>query len=306
MKGVLFYLAFIVSISSFSQNFSITKEIFTYKTVDGHEIEATIFLPASKGPHAVVVYLHGGGFIFGNRDQGLNSIIKEKLLEKGFAVVSADYRLAPETKLAGIIQDVNDVVSWLRKNGPSTYGVDENKICVVGGSSGGYLALSTGFDKKSAPNLIVAISTPTGFSNANIEMGDLSILDRPGPYDIVEDGPVSYGDYSRRMDLWRFLGRNRLALYEIFGFDPSQQPDKLNEFKLNTNIDADYPPTLLIHAKYDHLVPLNEVEEFQEYLNKTSVKNELLILDNGHSNELINQNPEAIDHMITFIQENLK
>lgn len=299
---VLIGLILIFSIQTFSQNNTSEKIVFTYKSVQGHDIKANVFLPESNGLHPVLIYFHGGGFIFGNRDQGLNNAIKEKLLASNYAIVSADYRLAPETKLQEILNDVSDIIKWLRENGVQKFSIDTNKIAVAGGSAGGYLALSTGFNKDYAPNAIVAISTPTGFSTENIQIGDLSILNQAGPYDIVKDSIVSYGDYHSRMQLWRFLARNSLALYEIFGFDPSQYPERLENFKLTSNIDSDYPPTLLIHAKNDHLVDLQQVNDFYNFLKEKQIKTELYLVENGHSSELINQNPEAIDKMIDFLK----
>lgn len=297
-------LVFISSIFSFSQG--IKKQEFIYKSIRGHDIKANIFIPSSKEKLPVLVYFHGGGFIFGNRDQGLDTILKEKLLANNYAVVSADYRLAPETKLEEIIKDVSDVIKWLKVNGEKKYNIDTKKIAAAGGSSGGYLALSTGFNSKEAPNAIVAISTPTGFSPGNIQMGDLSVLKQPGPYDIVKDPIVSYGDYDLRMTLWRFLAKNRLALYEIFGFDPSKDIQRLEKFQLPANIDSDYPPTLLIHAKNDLLVDLGQVEEFYSFLKKKNVVSELYLVENGHNSELINQYPEATDKLIEFLNVHLK
>lgn len=225
---------------------------------------------------------------------------------QNYAVVSADYRLAPETKLQEILKDVSDIVKWLRENGFQEFNIDTHKIAVAGGSAGGYLALSTGFNQEYTPNAIVAISTPTGFSTANIQMGDLSILNQPGPYDIVKDSIVSYGDYDSRMKLWSFLAKNSLVLYEIFGFDPSQDTEKLENYKLSSNIDSDYPPTLLIHAKNDHLVDLQEVNDFHTFLNEKKVKTELFLVENGHSSALIDQNPQAIDKLIEFLNMQMK
>jgi len=274
---------------------------FAYKSVKGHDIMATIFLPSSKEKHPVFVYFHGGGFIFGNKDQGLETVLKEKLLANNYAVVSADYRLAPETKLDEILKDVSDIIKWLKINGQQNYNLDTGKIAAAGGSAGGYLALSTGFNKDLAPNVIIAISSHTGFSAANIQMGDLSVLSQPGPYDVVTDSIVSHGDYGIRMDLWRFLARNRLALYEIFGFDPSKEPQKLEPYTLTYNVKDHYPPTLIIHARNDHMVDLEQANAFFKFLQDKKIESKLYVVENGHSSELINQNPDAVDEIVVFL-----
>ena len=299
-KHLLFSLIAIISIQSFAQENASEKKVFVYKTVEGHKIKANIFLPKTSELHPVVVFFHGG-FFFGNRDIGLISSLKDKLIDSGYAVVSADYRLAPETKLSGILEDVTDVNKWLRKNGLQAFKIDTNKIAVAGCSAGGYMALTTGFNPKCAPSAIVAISPPTGFSTSITPMGDISVINQPGPYNVVSDSVISYGDYDGRMTLWRFLAKNRLALYELFGFDPATEPEKLTRFTLVNNIGSNYPPTLLIHAKNDHLVDLQQVNDFYKFLIEKKNKAELYLVENGHSNELINQNPEVIDKIIVFL-----
>jgi len=296
----------ILSENCFSQQQSYEKHVFVYKVVKGHEIKANIFLPDSKQKFPVVVYFHGGGFIFGNRDGGLEEVLKDKLLSNGYAVVSADYRLAPETKLAEILNDVKDVVVWLRTEGIKKFNIDESKIAVTGGSAAGYLALSTGYSTTPPPNVIIAISSPTGFSNENIQKGDESVLQQPSPYDIVRDTIVSYGDYSTRMELWRFLGRNRLALFEIFGFDVSKDTSRLQNYTLTKNIKSGFPPTLLVHAKNDRLVNLSQAEQLESFLKKQNIESELFVVEYGHSSELINNNPNAVEKIIQFLDTHLK
>jgi acetyl esterase/lipase len=299
-----FILIFIGNV--FPQQQSFEKHVFVYKNVNGHEIKANIFLPITKQKLPVVVYFHGGGFIFGNRDEGLEDVLRDKLLANNYAIVSADYRLAPETKLAEILNDVRDAVIWLRENGTKQFPIDGNKIAVAGGSAAGYLALSTGYNLTPPPKAIIAISTPTGFSNENIQKGDESILKQPGPYDIVKNTIVSYGDYSTRMELWRFLARNRLALSEIFGFDVSQDTERLQNYTLTKHIQSGYPPTLLIHAKNDHLVELSQAEKLNDFLKGKNVESELFVVENGHGSELINNNPKAVEKFIQFLDTHLK
>jgi len=295
----------ILTSNGFSQQ-SYEKHEFVYEIVNGHEIKANIFLPDTKDNYPVVVYFHGGGFIFGNRDEGLENVLRDKLLAHHYAIVSADYRLAPETKLAEILNDTRDAVIWLRTDGTKHFNIDADKIAIAGGSAAGYLALSTGYTVSPPPKVIIAISSPTGFSNENIQKGDESVLKQPGPYDIVKDTIVSYGDYSTRMDLWRFLARNRLALSEIFGFDVSQDTARLQNYTLTKNIQTGFPSTLLLHAKNDHLVDLSQAEKLNVFLKEKNIESELFVVENGHSKELINNNPDAVEKIIQFLDSHLK
>ena len=299
-KILLTGVIILISLQSFSQT---DKKVFVYKIEQNHEIKANIFLPKTTELHPVVVFFHGG-FIWGNRDQGLNNSLKDKLIESGYAVVSADFRLAPETKLKGMLEDANDICVWLRKNGLTEFKVDTTKIVVIGCSAGGYLALTTGFNPQNA-KAIIAISAATGFS-VHVPPGDLSALNQLGQYGVVSDSSISYGDYDTRMALSRFLVQKGLMFYGLFGFDPSTEPEKLASFSLSNNIKSDYPPTFLIHAKNDHLVNLQQVTDFYKFLTDKQIKTELCIVENGHSNELINQNPDVLDKIVAFLNTTLK
>jgi acetyl esterase/lipase len=300
-KNLLIGVIILISLQSFSQT---DKKVFVYKTVQRHEIKANIFLPKNNELHPVVVFFHGG-FFWGNRDQGLNISLKNKLIESGYAVVSADFRLCPETKLKGLVEDATDICVWLRKNGLKEFNIDIDKIAVLGCSAGGYLALTTGFSPQNV-KVIISISAATGFSVKVPTVGDLSGFSQLGQYGVISDSIVSYGDYDNRMALSQFLVQKGLMFYALFGFDPSTEPEKLAEFSLSNNIKSDYPPTFLIHAKTDHLVDLQQVNDFHNFLTDKQIKTELCIVENGHSNELINQNPEVLDKIVAFLNITFK
>src|SRR5438045_9757910 len=87
-----------------------------YKSVDGLDIKADIY-GVADGKRPAVVWIHGGALIMGTR-QGVPSQLRDRLLGYGYAIVSIDYRLAPETKLPAIIADLRDAFRWARGAGP--------------------------------------------------------------------------------------------------------------------------------------------------------------------------------------------
>jgi dipeptidyl aminopeptidase/acylaminoacyl peptidase len=72
------------------------------------------------------------------------------------------------------------------------------------------------------------------------------------------------------------------------------------------NIPDDYPPTLLIHAKSDELVPFSHAEETQKALLAKGIENELYAVPAGHSSEIITNYPEAVDKIVSFLDKYLK
>src|SRR5262249_23716867 len=93
----------------------------------------------------VVVYIHGGSLIDGGRASIAKTPFLPLLLAVGIEVVSIDYRLAPETKLADLLTDIEDAFRWTRKDGPGLFNADPSRIGVLGISAGGFLAEMVGY-----------------------------------------------------------------------------------------------------------------------------------------------------------------
>lgn len=87
----------------------------------------------SKRP--AVIFIHGGGYILGS---ALGEIVSAQTLatELDCLVVSVDYRLAPETRFPGSLEDNYAALSWVSANADAL-GVDRKRIAIVGGSAGG-------------------------------------------------------------------------------------------------------------------------------------------------------------------------
>ena len=64
--------------------------------------------------------------------------------------------LAPETKLAAIIGDIEDGFRWLRQEGPGRFHLDPDRVAVTGGSAGGYLTLVAGYRIQPRPRVLLS------------------------------------------------------------------------------------------------------------------------------------------------------
>jgi acetyl esterase/lipase len=76
--------------------------------VDGREIKADVFGASPGANKPGVIWIHGGGLIFGSRTKSPRPALLGALLQGGIVVMSIDHRLAPETKLPGTGEDVHD------------------------------------------------------------------------------------------------------------------------------------------------------------------------------------------------------
>ncbi len=104
----------------------------------GGWIALRIYRPEGAGPHPAMLYLHGGGMVFGGLD--MTDRFCRAITNSGrCVVVSVDYRLAPETKYPGPLEDVYEALQWLSGSAVELT-VDPRRIGVGGFSAGGNLA----------------------------------------------------------------------------------------------------------------------------------------------------------------------
>lgn len=108
---------------------------------DGHELPARLFAPASENPLPVLLYFHGGGFTVGSVATH-EPLCRHLAHLARCAVVSVDYRLAPEWKFPTAVNDAWDSLAWLRAQAP-TLRLDSARVAVGGDSAGGTLATVT-------------------------------------------------------------------------------------------------------------------------------------------------------------------
>lgn len=105
---------------------------------DGTQLHARLYAPSTAQPLPVLLYLHGGGFTIGSVTTH-DTLCRELAFQAGCAVVSLDYRLAPEHKFPTAINDAWDALQWLHQQG-QTLGLDSSCMAVGGDSAGGTLA----------------------------------------------------------------------------------------------------------------------------------------------------------------------
>lgn len=101
-----------------------------------------IYVPEDADHCPVIVLVHGGGFMFGDQGMSIIQPVIAKALEKGYAVVSVDYRKATEAVFPAALADVKAAVRFVKAHA-MYYGWNPEKITVWGESAGAYLSLMT-------------------------------------------------------------------------------------------------------------------------------------------------------------------
>lgn len=265
----------------------VARRTYTYKQVEGLEIKADVHRFDDRKVRPVVVWIHGGALIMGGRE----SIGRygQQLVREGFVLVSIDYRLAPETKLPAIIEDLEDALKWVRARGPELFQADPNRIGVWGASAGGYLTLAAGFRVDPPPQALVSI-----FGYGDL-IGDW--YSKPSPHERHHQikmteaevrsqaaGPPVANGRDRKGNggaFYQFCRQRGIWPEEVSGWDPSRDAAKFYPFMPLKNVSPKYPPAFLMHGTADTDVPYEQSVLMAAEFKKHGVPHEFVTIPNG-------------------------
>ncbi|OZA57295.1 MAG: hypothetical protein B7X78_09490, partial [Sphingomonadales bacterium 39-62-4] len=105
----------------------------------GRTIGSRFYVPEGAGENpALVLFYHGGGWVIGDLESH-DATARALARASGAAVLAVDYRLAPETKFPGPLDDCYDALLWAVAHA-AELGIDPSRLAVAGDSAGGNLA----------------------------------------------------------------------------------------------------------------------------------------------------------------------
>jgi acetyl esterase/lipase len=253
----------------------------TYKTVHHCQIKADVFVPVDTKRRTIAVWIHGGALIMGDR-RGIDRLLLAELLDEGCPVVSIDYRLAPETKLPAILEDLRDAFAWVHTQGERIVGRRAERIVVLGGSAGGYLTLVSGYLVLPRPAALVSFwgygdiagpwySRPDDFYRRQPLVSEADARAAVGTEEIAAPP-----EGNRRSRFYLYCRQNGVWPKEVAGIDPGKDPRALDRFCPLKNVSSEYPPTLLIHGTNDTDVPHEQSVLMDHELERHRVPHELI------------------------------
>ena len=248
------------------------KKDITYKEVNDEKLKLDILYPEVKltKNYPVVVYIHGGGFVRGDKDEiyDLKPLVDE-WHKNGWVVVSINYRLLYGDKIfPDNYQDVKDAIYWIINN-KSKYEFDINQICAVGHSAGGTLALLTGL-KQDKVNCIISMSGPTKL----------------------------YGEetFEFRKRIMSVINKNE------FNEEIMKKASPINYLK------KDSPPIMLLHGTKDNFVPFSQSKLFYEKAQEIGADCKFISIEgSGHILEFsyMPRMPYLKKEITSFMEENI-
>lgn len=115
------------------------QDIFIPSSEDGYEIRLHVYQPEDFNRDKVLLYFHGGGYVFGLPEQVDDHMFEIADTLKA-TIISVDYRLAPQYRFPIPVLDGFDALQWIIRHGVSELRINSDHITVFGASAGGHLA----------------------------------------------------------------------------------------------------------------------------------------------------------------------
>jgi acetyl esterase/lipase len=204
----------------------------------------------TRGRPAVIV-VHGGGWQAGER--GDFPSWDAWLAYQGYVVFDIDYRLSPPPSWREAPADVACAVGWVKENS-ARYGVDPERIALMGRSAGGQLALLTAYTGGRAA------TAPGCAARDNTDTGVAAVVAFYPPTDL------------QRLSSMGYLG----GMDGFLGGPPGSVPGRYRNLSPVSHVDPGDPPTLLVHGGDDRTVPPGQSELLGERLREAGVPHRLV------------------------------
>lgn len=251
-----------------------------------------IYLPEEgEGPFPTYIFLHGGAFIAGDK-QDLQFLLAVDGINRGYAVVSVEYRKAFESKAPNALYDVKAAIRFLRTHAEE-YRLDPGRFALGGDSAGAYYAV-----------FAAATAGIPAFDGPDPVLPDVcgkvqAVVAQCGCYDLLTMTPPEE-EIPKEGEGGGLIPPDLTTIF--IGANPRKFPDAAALLDPVTYITEGFPPTLVQVGRNDVVVPCTESQRLAAVLEKRCGRDRVRfqIFDGW--------NHCALNHIVTpdwFMRENM-
>jgi acetyl esterase/lipase len=238
-----------------------------------------------------IVYLYGGSWHFFDKDVLTRPFFRQ-LAAQGHVVMDAGHRSCPETDVIGMVGDVHRSVAWIKSNA-ERYGIDPERVVLMGGSSGAHIGLLAAYASGHAqltPKELQGVDTsvmavvsyygiPDMYSARERWMAqEMAAPERPQT--VVERPELGkVADFFTRLMMGRSLTAAqsppappvRQLFQNLLGGLPEDLPAMADLASPIHHVTAASPPTLMFQGTHDAVVPLESARRLYRALDAAGV-----------------------------------
>ena len=260
------------------------------------QLRMSLLVPRTSAPKPAVVYFPGGGFTSADFEKFIE--MRYALARAGFVVAAAEYRVVP-TKFPALVVDGKAAVRFLRAHA-AEYGIDPERIGVLGDSAGGYLVQMLG-----------ATSGEKGWDRGDWLDQSSSVQAVASLYGISDLLSIGKGLGEARESVHRSPAVTEALLLHGPAFDVNpgksifEDPQKAREASPIGHIDGREPPFLLLHGSADTLVSPEQSAELFRLLRERKVDVEYRLYEGADHGGLVWFRDSVIDGVVDWFKVKL-
>jgi pectinesterase len=232
-----------------THSYSANRFDIEYGEAGGEKLLLDAHVPEGSGKFPVVVIVHGGGWMSGDREKDIVPVFAP--VATNFTWFTISYRLAPTNHWPACYEDVQTAIRWAKKHAVEFKG-DPNRMALLGYSAGGHLVTLAGTraEPDTQVQAVAAMAPPT---------------------DLVSDN-------ERR-------GGASTSMRALFNLDSTNLTDTVRAvFKQNsplTYVKPGLPPFLILQGSADKTVPAEQSLAFQKALKAAGVECDMIVIPEG-------------------------
>jgi acetyl esterase/lipase len=212
-----------------------------YKIIDSTSLQLDIYKQKNiLKPAPLLVFLHGGGWVKGNRAD--MAVLLVEFARRGYITATVSYRLG--SPYPECVEDISDAMNWFYAHGDE-YGYDADRIALVGASAGAHLAMLAGYGWKEK-----ATSRDHSVNGHRVK----AVVNIFGPVDMTTD-----------------FARYHPTVNSFMGKSYDEAPQLYQEASPIQYVDEDSPPTMIIQGTSDELVPNSQADQLKARLDSLGV-----------------------------------
>lgn len=266
------------------------------------DLHLDVYQVASSKPSPVVLQIHGGGWIRGDRPASSRSF--GPFFAAGASVVAVQYRNAIDAPAPAAIQDVRCALAWVKSHAKK-YNFDLTRVITWGGSAGGHLALMAAYAPASftpkecsdQPKVAAVLDNygPTNLAEGLTEHGSMDFTHQWLGLDLPLSSATASEDTSaighRAAPRWPEPGAALLA--------------KAKAMSPVTYVRPGLPPTFIVNGDSDHTVDPSQSAELKKALDNAHVPDgQYVVVGGGHGNFPPGEQEKSMLLSLKFLQAN--
>jgi acetyl esterase len=265
-----------------------TRQDIEFGKVGDTSLKLDAYLQKGNGPYPAIVWVHGGGFVSGDKKQ-IPPYVMNPIYDAGFSMISVNYRLAPKDPFPAATDDVEAGIHYIKEHA-SEFRVDPDRLFLMGESAGGLLVSFVGAAAKPENRVAGVVSF----------YGEHDLITR------VAENPCILDGRAEPKPPTGCLSPGIAAFLGIKEVNPETMK-VVRAASAVTYVKRDMPPFLLIHGTHEFHVPFEQAMSMKLTMDKAGADCTLIpIIGGAHGSggwEKLPQGKEYKEQMIAWLKK---